>query len=224
MWSFQLTDWISAWKRGDYFLTAAFIALTVHLRYEKSVIFLHKTIKICSWYISAHVAADLLHGALQWFETGSCWEPFCVPTKLPLHPDWKYIKSSFAYIHPTLLFEMKYGSHLLNWSHREAESGKVIGQSICRWQVSFTQELIVQHARAVLLNKYGLCFWLWLHDTSFFTPEWAFCVIDKCDRSIYTWGKWNNRRSSFVFQAVGKHKNSYVQKGDKAAALCIWHN
>lgn len=69
------------------------------------------------------------------------------------------------------LFEMKYCSHLLNWSHQGAESGKVIGQSICQWQVSITREMIVQHASAVPLNKHRFCFWLWLHGTSLFSPH-----------------------------------------------------
>lgn len=63
--------------------------------------------------------------------------------------------TSHAALHraPHPLFEMKHCSHLLNWSHRGAESGKVIGQSICQWQVSITPARIMQSARAVPLNK-----------------------------------------------------------------------
>lgn len=106
---------------------------------------------------------------------------------------------------------MKYCGHLFNWSHQEAESEKVIGQSICQWQVSFTQELIVQHARAVLLNKYGLCFCHWLHDTSFFTTEWAFSVIDK-STEVFTCGANEITGEGVLFSRLWTNTNMYLSK------------
>lgn len=100
--------------------------------------------------VSAHVAAGSSTAAEG--GTGVCWEPLCVTTRLPPRLT---ANTSHATLHraPHPLFEMKHCSHLLNWSHRGAESGKVIGQSICQWQVSITPARIMQSARAVLLNK-----------------------------------------------------------------------